>query len=269
MKLFYFFFLFLLLSCDNVSFINYPDTSDIPYELRPLIEQAKSGVAFAQFQLGTMYEHGDGVGVDIDRAIFWYELAAKQGYVDAQFNLGNIYHAHVKDDRKSAYWFEKAADLGDKEAQYNIALDYYEGIGVEKDLEKSFKWMEKAAKNDLAYAQYNLGVFYAKGEYVLKNPKEARKWYLLAAEKGDPNSQFALGKMYMRGEGTEKDLKQAYIYLRLSERWYPEYTQELIGQIKPKLTKQQISDADKYVDDWNNANPRRKSGEESLYSIFK
>lgn len=250
-------FAFIIIGCDNLGSIEYPDTSDIPFELRPLVEQAKSGVAFAQFQIGTMYENGEGVGIDIDRAIFWYELAAKQGYSDAQFNLGNMYQiTQNKNEIKSAYWFERAADNGDVEAQYNISLLYMDGIGIKKDLKKSFEWMEKAAKNNYANAQYNLGVFYADGVHVKKDAKEAFKWFSLSAEQGEPSSQFSLGKMYLRGEGTEKDLKKSYIYLRLSERWYPEYTQELLAQVRPKLTKQQLIEADKYIEEWNNLHPR-------------
>lgn len=250
------FFAFILIGCDKLGTIEYPDTSDIPNELRALVEQAKLGQAFAQFQLGTMYEHGEGVGVDIDRAIFWYELAANQGYVDAQFNLGNIFQTKRKHDKKSAFWFEQAAEQGDKEAQFNIAVNYHQGIGVKKDLQKSFIWMEKAAIKDFANAQYNLGVFYADGIQVKKNPKEAITWFLRAAEQGEPNAQFELGKMYLRGEGTEKDLKQSYIYLRLSERWYPDYTKELLAQVRPQLTKQQLTEAEKYINEWNNLHPR-------------
>ena len=48
-----------MVGCDKFATVDNPDTYDNPNELRPLVDQAKSGVAFAQFQLGTMYEHGE------------------------------------------------------------------------------------------------------------------------------------------------------------------------------------------------------------------
>jgi TPR repeat protein len=34
-----------------------------------------------------MYEKGDGITKDIDKAIYWYEKSAKQGYEIARSNL--------------------------------------------------------------------------------------------------------------------------------------------------------------------------------------
>ena len=53
-------------------------------EWRPLAEQ---GDASAQFQLGLLYDNGDGVPRDYAKARQWYERAAAQGGVKAQFYL--------------------------------------------------------------------------------------------------------------------------------------------------------------------------------------
>ncbi len=58
-------------------------------ELRPLGEQ---GDALAQFNLGAMYERGQGVPQDSFQAVRWYRRAAKQGHASAQFNLGLLYN---------------------------------------------------------------------------------------------------------------------------------------------------------------------------------
>jgi len=57
-------------------------------EWRPLAEQ---GDATAQFNLGVMYNFGQGVPQDYQEAVRWYRLAAEQGYAPAQFNLGFLY----------------------------------------------------------------------------------------------------------------------------------------------------------------------------------
>ena len=52
---------------------------------------AEQGEAKAQFNLGIMYERGQGVLQDYKTAVKWYTLSAEQGYADAQNNLGVMY----------------------------------------------------------------------------------------------------------------------------------------------------------------------------------
>ena len=54
-------------------------------EWRPLAEQ---GDARAQFDLGLLYENGDGIPRDYAKAHQWYEKSAAQGGAKAQFYLG-------------------------------------------------------------------------------------------------------------------------------------------------------------------------------------
>ncbi len=54
-------------------------------EFRPLAEQ---GNAYAQYNLGIMYEIGQGVPQDYAEAVKWYRLAAEQGDAYAQTILG-------------------------------------------------------------------------------------------------------------------------------------------------------------------------------------
>ena len=52
---------------------------------------AEQGDAKAQFNLGIMYERGQGVLQDYKTAVKWYALSAEQGDALAQYNLGVIY----------------------------------------------------------------------------------------------------------------------------------------------------------------------------------
>lgn len=56
--------------------------------LRPLAEQ---GDAVAQFNLGLIYQDGQGVPQDYTEAVRWFRLAAEQGEPDAQGCLGFLY----------------------------------------------------------------------------------------------------------------------------------------------------------------------------------
>jgi uncharacterized protein len=56
--------------------------------LRPLAEQ---GEASAQYNLGVMFDNGQGVPQDYATAVSWYRKAAEQGHAAAQNNLGLIF----------------------------------------------------------------------------------------------------------------------------------------------------------------------------------
>ena len=52
---------------------------------------AESGNVEAQFYVAYMYDNGKGVPENDKTAVNWYNKAAEQRLVDAQFNLGNMY----------------------------------------------------------------------------------------------------------------------------------------------------------------------------------
>ena len=54
--------------------------------LRPLANQ---GDASAQYNLGVLYQQGQGVPQDYAEAVKWYRKAADQGDASAQYNLGS------------------------------------------------------------------------------------------------------------------------------------------------------------------------------------
>src|SRR5688500_7879300 len=96
--------------------------------------------------------------------------AAEDG---SQYKLAPVYYNNKPDaqyyNHKTFYWYQKAAENGDIGAQYNLALSYKNGEGTEKDLEKAFYWYQKAAENGDIDAQYNLAFLCYKGEGTEKN----------------------------------------------------------------------------------------------------
>ena len=54
-------------------------------------KSAEEGIAEAQFNLGYMYQNGQGVKQDYFKAFEWYQKAAEQGLAPAQYNLGVMY----------------------------------------------------------------------------------------------------------------------------------------------------------------------------------
>lgn len=80
---------------------------------------------------------------------------AEQGYPLAECQVGYFYYEGLgveKDLEKAFYWTQRAAQHGDRDGQFNLACFYEEGTGVEKDVEKGKYWLAQAAKqnHDLA-----------------------------------------------------------------------------------------------------------------------
>lgn len=82
---------------------------------------AEQGKAYAQKNLGYMYRYGEGmhngesVPQDYVEAVRWYRLAAKGGYVPAQFNLGEMYYngeGVPQDYVTSHMWYNLGAATG-------------------------------------------------------------------------------------------------------------------------------------------------------------
>lgn len=83
------------------------------------VSMVQSSHLLAQFFLGMMYDHGEGVPQDYAQAVRWYRKAAEQGHTSAQFSLGEMYFRGqgVPKDNVLAYmWANLAAAQGGKNA---------------------------------------------------------------------------------------------------------------------------------------------------------
>ncbi len=86
-------------------------------------DAATSGEAWAQADLGYLYEDGLVVAKNDAEAVRWYRLAAEQGYAGAQTNLGVMYAngTGIEQDLDEAVrWLRLAAAQGDQIAQENL-----------------------------------------------------------------------------------------------------------------------------------------------------
>ena len=180
---------------------------------------AEQGVAKAQFNLGVMYDEGQGVQQDYEVAAKWYRLAAEQWNTKAQFNLGMMHdegRGVQQDYEAAAKWYRLAAEQGHVEAQFNLAVVYDEGQGVQQDYEAAVKWYKLAAEQGFADAQYGLGEMYKYGLVVPHDYEAAEKWFRLAAEQGLAKAQYILGRMYRYGRGVPQNYETAEKWFRLA-----------------------------------------------------
>jgi TPR repeat protein len=126
--------------------ITFPNTSPPPG--RPQVSSDSDNVttrpgalyAAAMTILGVLYDNGQGVAQDYNKASEWYEKAAAKGDVTAMTNLGVLYangRGVAQDYSKAREWFEKGAAKGQTTAMTNLGMLYDNGRGVAQDHSKA------------------------------------------------------------------------------------------------------------------------------------
>jgi len=115
------------------------------------LKAANQGHSTAQYNLGKMYGYGKGDEIlqDNEKTIFWYRQAAKQGnyksIVALEFFLNNTGRDISEDDSNIINWLKKSANNGNHHAQEDLGYRYFNGYGVDKNLDKAKTWFKKAS----------------------------------------------------------------------------------------------------------------------------
>jgi len=188
---------------------------------------AETGSGFAQFRLGSLYENGLAVPVDLREAAKQYRQSGEAGDAFGQYNLGRMYKWHL--DSKSVEHNDTAADKLKKDALRNglqakaeslarqndpaaqsvlCAIAYFDGYQ-----DQASRWCRQAAEQGYAAAQFNLGRLYEKA----KDPAQARYWYEQAASQNYPMAQTNLGMLYAQGLGGKWSPEKAQALYRAAQ----------------------------------------------------
>ncbi len=124
-------------------------------------------------------------------------------------------------------WYEKAAAQGQLEAQFGLGCCYLDGQGVPKDESKAVEWCQKAASKGHASAQFLLGVMHYMGRGVLKDKVKAYVWVSLSSEQGvkEAGERLSLLKTEMTREQITEAQEQSLSYWKLISQGKPIPTQ--------------------------------------------
>ena len=120
------------------------------------------------------------------KAVKYYQMCADTGMANAQFCLGTLYERGqgvTQSHERAAHWYTKAAEQGDARAKHHLAFMYLVGKGVEQDAARAAPLFTEAAERGSPDAQYNLGRMYELGRGVEKDLKRAAYWYAKVAER--------------------------------------------------------------------------------------
>jgi TPR repeat protein len=152
---------------------------------------------------------------DFDTAAKAFRKLADQGDAAAQYNLGFMYdlgQGVPQDYAEAAKWYRLAADQGNAGAQTDLGFMYEYGEGVLQNYAEAVKWYRLAAEQGNTYGQYNLGLMYENGRGLLQDNVMAHMWYNLASANDHENAGEQRDKLAARM--TAKDLAKAQAMAR-------------------------------------------------------
>jgi hypothetical protein len=114
-----------------------------------LVQQAaQAGNPTATYELGYMFENGDGLERDPAQAAQWYMKAAQMGDAAAAAAVGQLYEQgnQVQENwETAAQWYAKSAAQGNRMGEFRLGRAYEYGVGVPLDLGQAEGWYDKAA----------------------------------------------------------------------------------------------------------------------------
>ena len=122
-------------------------------------------------------------GAEPDAGLQRLLARAEQGDARGQGLLGFMYQqgqSVPRDYEKAAHWFRKA----NADRQASLGAMYAKGKGVPRDATKRAHWYRKAAEQGYDRGQAELGSMYQYGDGVLQGYVQAYAWYNLAAAGG-------------------------------------------------------------------------------------
>ena len=136
-------------------------------DIQKLKAMANEGNVKVQYNLGYMYDHGEGpVAEDKNEAAKWYRMAVDQDVAFAQYALAVLYDKGegVPENKNEAMrLFLLAAEQGVAEAQFHYGFNCMLGLGVnlkgrEAELEGA-KWLRRASNQGHKEAQRTIDAF--------------------------------------------------------------------------------------------------------------
>lgn len=152
------------------------------------VSLANQNDAKACYNLGLMYQNGDGVTQNLDEAIKWYTQSADLGYKEAQYTLGALVFQRMTQNisyPQAVSYYEQAAKQGHVKSQLNLGMLYLRGEVIAQDMPAAVQWLSLAASNNNSEAQGYLAELYQQGVGVDQDTVKAAMWLLLATQNED------------------------------------------------------------------------------------
>ena len=116
------------------------------------------------------------------------EAALALGDLSARTPASRDKEANARIVERAVSWFEVAAKAGVPSAQFKLANAYFAGAGIARDPVQALAWYGRAAQQGLPEAENAIGVMQIGGVAGTPDPVEGYKWLILAEAGGYPDS---------------------------------------------------------------------------------
>lgn len=130
------------------------------------------GDAQSQFEIGQMFQYGIGVTQNDQSAIIFYQNAAEQQHLGAEYNLGVLHLEHAKesaDYQTALNWLTDAAFKGNKRSQYVLSRILEQGktgpdgaLYIQPNHEQAMSMLYLSAASNYGPAEYELAEYLAR-----------------------------------------------------------------------------------------------------------
>ena len=175
---------------------------------------ANQNDAKACYNLGLMYQDGDGVAKNLDEAVRWYTKSADLDYKEAQYTLGAlVFQRQIQTISypQAVTYYEQAAKQGHVKSQLNLGMLYFRGDVIAQDLPAAVQWLSLAASNNNSEAQGYMAQLYQQGAGVQQDTVKAAMWLMLATQNEDRHFLTRHTKMlnYLLAQMTEEQKASA------------------------------------------------------------
>ncbi len=213
----------------------------------------------ALYYMARMYENGQGVGQDIEKALQLYYKAAQAGDLRSAVELGSLYYSGEKFARNvplARQWFEYAAKFGNPVALYNLGIMYANGAGVPVDNKKAFNYFKQAANQGYSLAQKEVGLMLYEGKGAPQDYDLALRYLVKAANQGDVDAQMNLGRLLsnLKTKGAPINLIQAHKWYNIATAYGNEEIRKQAIKERDNLTIQmthaEVLEAQKLASEW-------------------
>ncbi len=159
---------------------------DYDIALGNLVPLARTGDPEAEWRLGDLYITGPANQFSQSRSdgVELLKKAAAQGYAFAQYDLGVLYQNGKQvpqNDAEAARLYRLAADQDNVAAEVALGYCYDVGRGVPIDYTEAIRWNARAAEQGNAFAMQNIAYGYREGRGLPKSGKDAAYWYSVAS----------------------------------------------------------------------------------------
>ena len=164
--------------------------------------------SYEQSFLGHLYSQGEYAKRDFEISLHFYLLASYKNNPYAFFSLASFYFLGIPDNhiniKKAIYYFELAAKKNFKIANFILGCIYHEGRYIREDIQEAIHFYKEASSFRITAAKINLGFIYKKDSIAL-----AIGYFTEANKLKDVLGSFNLAKIFIYNNEYQNKLDQS------------------------------------------------------------